>query len=261
MIKRLPIYLIIVLLASGLNYFSTKSIVFTLIIAAVGLLMFCLIAEPYLKKFELKQIRTKECVWFINNFLITLSINQSIRLTFETMKESFSKTLKQQVKLNEHLDVESQIRQLKYYFNSDLYNVFLNLLDQYIYNGGEILKISQILMFDTRKVGESLDNHISLLVRKVVEFMSLWVMTFLILIIMKIALNDFYDQIANNLQFKVGILIFFIVFYINIAAFIFHGFNLNFIKSGEYKTKKKKGGMKNEQPKRKNGKSKQSAKN
>ena len=239
MIKRLPIYLTIIAIACGLNYFSTKNLIFTSLIGLVGLIMFCLIVEPYMKKFELKQVRTKECVWFINNFLITLSINQSIRLTFETMQESFSKQLKQQVNLNKHLDVESQIRQLKYYFNSDLYNVFLNLLDQYIYNGGEILKISQILMFDTRKVGESLDNHISLLVRKIVEFISLWVMTFLILIIMKLALHNLYDQIANNLQFQVGILVFFMVFYINIGMFIFHGFNLNFIKSGDYKINKK----------------------
>ena len=148
MIKRLPFYLIIIFLASGLNYYSTSNIYLTLGVGLIGIFMFVFVIDPYISKFETKQIRTKECVSFINNFLITLSINQSIRLTFLSMKESFSKSLKQQVNLNEHLDVENQIRQLKNYFNSDLYNVFLNLLDQYIYNGGEILKISQLLMFE-----------------------------------------------------------------------------------------------------------------
>lgn len=230
MIKRLIIYFALSFVCAGLYFFVTSNLIFSVIILAVGLVLMILGVDNQIRNFLEKDKKCRECVGFINNFIITLSMNQSILSTYEMMQESFSDTLKAQVKYIKQFNVEEQIKHLKFYFNLNIYDVFLNILDQYIFNGGDILKISQILLFDARNLEESLENHIQILVKKIIEFITLWGMSFLVLIILKISLNNFIGSMMQSNTFVYGIAIFFLVFYVNFILFIKNGFSLNFIK-------------------------------
>lgn len=247
---RYIIYFIIPLICGFLNYFVTSNLIFSLIIVFVGLIILYLFNDKLISLFIKKDTKTRECLMFINNFIITLSINQSINETYKILKESFSKGLLNQAKLMAHLNEEEQIHYLNKYFDLNVYEVFLNLLDQYIYNGGDILKIAQILLFDIRATEEMLENHISILVKKIVEFTSLWGMSFLIVLIIKFSLTNFLSDILSSNLFLIGLLIFFLIFYINLTIFIMHGFSLNFIKTSRPIEKKRI--TKNEKTKRKN---------
>lgn len=223
-------YIIVPFLCSFINFFVTQNIITSLIVLFTGLLLLIIFTKKILTIFSIKQDKTRECITFINNFIITLSMNESILSTFEIVKESLSKRLTNQVKLVSHMSSEEQIVYLKKYFNLSIYDVFLNLLDQYIYNGGDILKISQILLFDARQIEEMLDNHISISIKKIFEFITLWGMTFIILIVIKISLSDYFSKIIESTMFTYGIVIFFLLFFTNLIIFINHAFNLDFIK-------------------------------
>ena len=133
-------------------------------------------------------------------------------------------------------------------------------MDQYIYNGGDILKLSQILLFDVHQLSEEVLNHKSLIVKKLIEFISLWILTFIILIIMKFSLANYFEEIMVLDYFRYGILGFFTFFYVNLILFIFNSFNLSFVKDITYENKtikrKRKEKKKNEKIKRANVKAK-----
>lgn len=247
---RYIVYLIIPLICGFLNYFITGNFIYSLIIIFIGLIILYFFNNKKISFFIKKETKTRECLMFINNFIITLSINQSINETYNILKESFSRGLLNQTKLIVHLNEEEQIHYLSKYFELNVYEVFLNLLDQYIYNGGDILKIAQILLFDIRATEEMLENHLSTLVKKIVEFASLWGMSFLIVLIIKFSLTNFLSDILSSNLFLVGLLAFFSIFYINLTIFIMHGFSLNFIKTSKQIEQKRK--TKNEKIKRKN---------
>lgn len=208
------------------------------------LLMICLVfffvlIEKEYQKYKKINRTTHECVNFINNFIISLSIHNTISATFEMIKESFSGELKKEVDSIEHLNIVEKLEYLSDYFNSSLYDFFLKIIHQYEYNGGDIIGISQILIFDSRNVETSLDNFISVSKRKFIEFIILWGITMAILLILQFALSMFYDTILNMPFYAPSIFIFFIMFLIFLYFFLKHNFNLSFINEWREKDNEK----------------------
>lgn len=190
---------------------------------------FFLLIERMYKKYSVLDIKTHECIKFINNFIITLSINNSLLTTFEQVEESLKGELKEQVKALSNLTPEEKLEYLKDYFNLNIYEVFLKLMNQYIFNGGDILKISQLLLFDSRKLENSLDNYKSISTRKMIEFISLWGLTVLILVVIQLALNMFYDTILSLPFFTPCIFAFFIILLFFLFMFLKGKFDISFI--------------------------------
>lgn len=208
------------------------------------LLMICLVfffvlIEKEYQKYKKINRTTHECVNFINNFIISLSIHNTISATFEMIKESFSGELKKEVDSIEHLNIVEKLEYLSDYFNSSLYDFFLKIIHQYEYNGGDIIGISQILIFDSRNVETSLDNFISVSKRKFIEFIILWGITMAILLILQFALSMFYDTILNMSFYAPSIFIFFIMFLIFLYFVLKHNFNLSFINEWREKDNEK----------------------
>lgn len=187
-----------------------------------------LIEREYLRYYKL-DLKTHECVKFINNFIITLSINNSIQTTFDQVEESLKGELKDQVSSMTNMTAEEKIEYLKSYFNLNIYDVFLKLINQYIFNGGEILKICQLLLFDSRKLETSLDDYKIMSFRKMIEFVSMWGLTMLILIIVQLALNMFYESIIGLSFFAPSIFAFFIILLFFLYLFLKGKFDISFI--------------------------------
>ena len=205
----------------------------------ICLVFFFVLIEKEYQKYKKINRTTHECINFINNFIISLSIHNTISSTFEMIKESFSGELKKEVDSIEHLNIVEKLEYLSDYFNSSLYDFFLKIIHQYEYNGGDIIGISQILIFDSRNVETSLDNFISVSKRKFIEFIILWGITMAILLILQFALSMFYDTILNMSFYAPSIFIFFIMFLIFLYFFLKHNFNLSFINEWREKDNEK----------------------
>lgn len=227
--KRILIYLSLDFALTALFIYTTRNYIYGIVLFLINLIFFLLLVEKEFKKFSLIDRKTHECISFINNFIITLSINNSITTTFESVRDSFKGELKQEIDSIDHLMVDERLKVLKTYFNLSLYEFFLKIINQYEYNGGNILQISQLLIFDSRKLQTSLDNFKSVSKRKMIEFMTMWGITLIILVVIQVALNMFYNSILKMSFYTPSIFAFFIMFLLFIYLFIKHQTNLTFI--------------------------------
>lgn len=222
-------YLLLTLVFSGLYYYTTRNLIFTGALGAIFLILFFILIERQYKKYESNSIKVKECTKFINNFIITLSINKSINTTYEQVKETFNEELLMIDNNSSNEGVEERIKNLKGYFNLKVYDVFLKLLDQYLFQGGDIIKISQLLLFDTRKMNSLLDDYKVTSKRKLIEFASMWGLTMIILVVIQLSMSIFYETILKMSFYPLAIFCFFIIFIVFLYLFLNHMFNLNFI--------------------------------
>ncbi|HKL72748.1 MAG TPA: hypothetical protein VJY64_01005 [Candidatus Onthovivens sp.] len=240
MIKRSLIYLSVTILLSGIYYYTVRDLIMTLVLFLIFNLFFFLFVERKYRKYAKIDKRTHECISFINNFIITLSVNNSLNNTFNHIEDSFSKELKAQVETIEHLQIEEKIKYLKDYFNLNLFEVFLKLIDQYNYNGGNILQIAQLLIFDSRKIENSLESFKKSAKMHFIEFFILWTLTIVILIIVQISLSIFYQSILKMDFYKYGVFFFFLVFIGFLFLYLNRLFDLRFVNEGDFKDEKSK---------------------
>jgi hypothetical protein len=191
------------------------------------------------KKYVLIIHKTKECINFINNFVITISINNSLSSTFDSLSGSFSESLVEQINSINHLNDEEKVMYLDNYFESNLYSAFTKILKQFLYEGGNIIDSSHLLIFDSRIVEENLNNFLSISKRRLFQFYLMWGICFLIMFVMHIFLGDYYTKIQNMAYFPYSILALFLIFLVCQALIFNHYFDLSFINK-EIKNEKNK---------------------
>ncbi len=221
-------YLILIIGLTGLYFYTTRNLIYSIFLALIFILLFALIERKYIK-YKNNCIKIVECNKFINNFIITLSISNSIKTTYEQIKNSFNDDLKMIDSNSKNLIVDEKIKNLNSYFNLGIYEVFLKLLNQYEFQGGDIIKISQLLLFDTRKMVNLLSEFQINTKRKLIEFSSLWGLTMIILVVIQISMSIFYEQIIKMSFYPLTIFMFFLVFMAFLYLFLNKMFDLNFI--------------------------------
>lgn len=232
MIKRYIAYFFISILFGLIFYFITNEIIFSVAIFLIYLIYFLFLMERQYKTYSLVIRKTKECINFINNFIISISINSSVSTTFDSLSGSFSNQLIEQINAITHLNDEEKIDYLENYFQSPLYNAFLKLLKQFLYEGGNILDSSHILIFDSRIIDENLNNFLTRSKGKLFQFVTMWGLCFGILIMLKFFLGNYFNKIQNMEFFPYSIFIFFLVFLGFLYFMMKHFLNLNFINEG-----------------------------
>lgn len=228
-VNRYLIYLLSSILLAGLYFYTTRNLIFSLLLLVIiNLFMFLLFERKYLKFISLDK-KIHECISFINNFIITLSITKSINSTYQSVYEGLNNNLKEELDSYVDLNIEEKIDRLSNYFNLNIYNFFKKTVKQYIDNGGDLINSSQLLIYDSRRIEASLDEFKLVSKRKLIEFIALWGMTMLILVIVKLALSMFYDSIINMSFYPIAIFIFFLIFLLFLYLFIKRTFSLDFI--------------------------------
>lgn len=231
---KVALYLIITLVLCGIFFFVTKSFILTISICLMYLIFFFLIYHRKYIAYKEKKERTFEAISFINNFVIALSVNDSIRLTYESMKEKVSPSLKLQMDSIEHLDVATRIEYLNNYFNLPLYGVFINIINQYIECGTNILEISQILIHDTRNLENRLADFDLKIRKKEKDFLISWGFTFLTLALIELSLSSFVNEAKSSMEiYPILIFAYYVFFIIIYMLFSLKIYDTSFIFKGE----------------------------
>ena len=239
MIKRSIIYSVLSLIFGALFYYFSNNLIFSILVLLLYLAFFFLFYERKYRTYKLIINKTRECIAFINNFIITISINKSVNSTFDSLSNSFSDSLVEQINSINHLSDEEKVMYLDNYFQSPLYSAFLKILKQNLYEGGNIIDSAHLLIFDTRIVEENLNQFLSISYKKVFQFCLMWGFCFLILIIMRIFLGSYYVQIQNMTYFPYSLFAFFFVFLVCLWLILSHFLDLRFINE-EIKNEKNK---------------------
>lgn len=233
MYKKLLIALEIVFLATaGIFYFVTENLIFTLAYLVICLGSAAFLALCPFKKYENQKEKFNECVTFINKFIISLSINGSLFDAFNSCKEVINNKLYLELKVFD--EVESRIEYLKKYYNFRIFDIFTGVLQEYLDKGGDILSYSATLMSEARRAQANVNNIFKFSITSLINFITMWAFAFLIIVVAKFSLMDFYSNFINNTSYLLMISVSFLFF---IGSFVFYFSSLSlkkFIEEGKY---------------------------
>ena len=227
------IYILLSLLIGVSNFLVIQSIIFSIVLLLIFLLYFFLYLDRKRTYYKRNLSRSYEAINYINNFIISLSINPSITTAFENAKNSSSPELKKQIDAITHLSHEEQIEYLYKYFEIPIYGVFINVIKQFIFNGGDILEISQVLIRDSRALEDRLLDFERMSLRKMKEFASSWLLTLVILFILQFSLNSIYTTIDQLSYYPLLIFIFFLIFLLNFYLMTEKIYDITFMTKGD----------------------------
>ena len=210
------------LLSAGLGalcYFVTESLYLSLGVGIFTILVLFFLVMPSIKKYSSLKTKQHESYLFINSFLITLSVSQSIEKSYELATENVEKDFKDTVHAISHLTPMQRVEYLSNYFEMPIYDMFLSVLTIYLEQGGDVLKLSKTLMEELTRIEEtsmSLSKHA---VNVLIQWIVLWAMSFAIMGFARFGLNSFYSYIKDSPTFLLMTLAYFLLLDISIVVF------------------------------------------
>lgn len=237
---RYIVYIIVSLLFGVSNFILTFDFITSSGVLLLFLVFFFTLYEKKRKYYKVNLSRSYEAINYINNFIISLSVNPSLNYAFENAKNSASKELRQQIESIKHLPIEEEIAYLYRYFELPIYGVFVNIIKQYIFNGGEILDISQALIRDSRALEDRLLGFENISRRKFGEFITSWALTFVILFILQFSISAIYQSIHTISNYPILILIFYLIFLVSLILMTYRIYDISFMTKGDSNVKETK---------------------
>lgn len=198
--------MIIAIIFGVIVFISTNNIVFALIALAITILYFLFIASPKIKKNSVKIQRFHQCYSFINTFIISLSIKGSIKGALDTTFDSLGDSFVNNVQGLEELNENDKLNYLSQYFKFHIYSLFINLIDLWNEQGGNIIDMSTQLVNEARLTEEYIVETNRMAKKHIMEFAILWLISLAVLVVLRFALAQFYNKIIQQLFFPFAVL-------------------------------------------------------
>lgn len=203
-----------------LCYISTKNLIFSIVILVVFVVdYFIFMRKKFIHYFGLIE-RVHTSYHFINSFIISLSVKDSFEEAYQSGIRINNARLNAETKeLNEMVALD-RVRYLYGYFNLSIYKVFLNVLDLYQDQGGNILNMADNLLRECTRTEKTLSDTLSIGYKHLTEFVILWLMSFAILLFMRFSIAEFYMMMLKSPFVAPMIFMFFIICIVSINLFV-----------------------------------------
>ena len=227
MITALIIFLVMSVVAAIVCYIATSNIIFSLAILLIYVAYYFLFQYKRIKKYFFLTRRVHSCCFFINSFVITMSVKESYEEGFKSGIAIKDDQLHLFAGELEELSSFEKVKYLKNYFKLTIYMMFLNVLEIYQDQGGNILTMTENLMRECTRTEKQLTDSSNLGVKHLIEFALLWSMSFAVLLFLKFGLGDFYQKMLNVPIFAPAIFIFFLLCLLSIHLFLNTFLNLS----------------------------------
>lgn len=224
--SKFVLFLLLSLVCGVISYISLSNIFVSLGIIAVYLLVSIILINPLLKQYEIKSKRYHENYHFINNFIIALSIKKSIKGALESTLGSMPSEFNEMIEGIENMNDHEKINYLSTYFTFYSYRLFLQIIDFWEEEGGDILEMSKFLLDDIRHEEEYISKSSTLFTRKVGELISMWGICLLILVVLRFSLKEFYLNIQTQPLFLIAICALFAFLLFTIYLLVYKGTSL-----------------------------------
>lgn len=210
--KKIIVYeLILVLFLTLIAYLSTDNLYVMLFVFLTFLIYFLFILNMSIKKYLFASKRYQECYKFMNSFIFSLSATNSLQSSFEAAVKNPSDEFIKELEGIKQLDIIEKIKYLDRYFPFKTYLIFIDVMDIFNTQGGDILYMSKYLVNEARLNQDYIDICKNLAIKKVVELAILWCLTLSILIILRFGLATFFEQLSNQIFYPISICIFFLL--------------------------------------------------
>lgn len=225
--NKITLFLIISLIVASISYVALENIFIAVAVFVIYLAVCFLMIVPRFKNYELIKNRYHECYHFINNFIITLSIKKSITGALETTVYSMPSTFVDLYNGIDNLSENEKLEYLSTYFQFYDYSLFLQIINIWQEEGGDILSMSKYLIGNIRHNEEYISQVDTLAKRKYVEIAILWTISLAIVVILRFALSEFYGKVKGQLLYIVSISMVFAFVLLTIYLLVYKGTSLN----------------------------------
>ena len=214
------IFIFIGIALAALCYLSTNSVLYAALLAVIFLIdYFLLMRKRFVHYFSLIE-RVHTSYHFINSFVITLSVKESLEEAYQNGIRINNARLNAETEQLTEMTIIERIKYLKGYFNLSIYLMFLNVIALYQDQGGNILSMSDNLLKECTRTERTLSETLSIGHKHLKEFITLWVMSIGILIFMRFSLKDFYITMLKSSLFGMLLFVFFIICIVSINLFV-----------------------------------------
>jgi len=208
--KYFPIFLVISIILGAVMFLATNNIIISIVICVISIIAALILFIPKLVLFYQVAERYHDCYHFINNFVISLSIKNSIQGALEATMLSMGRDFKEFYSKLEDMSDRDKVHYLESYFPFYTYKLFLQIISLWEEEGGDVLVMSNYLLSEIRYEEEYVSSISSLAKHKYIESSSLWMVCIGILVLLRFCLNDFYTKIINLPIFVISLSIFMI---------------------------------------------------
>ena len=203
-----------------LCYFSTINYIFSIVIFVLFVAdYFVFMRKKFIHYFNLIE-RVHTSYHFINSFVISLSVKDSLEEAYQNGIRTNNYHLNAETKELTEMPVLDRVKYLYGYFNLSIYKIFLNVLDLYQDQGGNILNMADNLLRECTHTEKTLSDTLSIGYKHLTEFLILWLLSFAILLFMRFSIEEFYLMMLNNPFIVPLIFIFFILCIGSINLFV-----------------------------------------
>ncbi len=214
------IFGILGILLGFLCYLSTSSIIFSVLIFAIFTIdYYFLMRKRFTRYFDLIE-RVHASYHFINSFVISLSVKDSLEDAYQNGIRINNTKLTEEAAELSNFSVVDRVKGLRDYFQLSIYKMFLNVLDLYQDQGGNILNMADNLLRECTRTEKTLTETLSIGYKHLTEFVILWLMSFAILLFMKFSIKDFYSTMLRNPIIVPLIFLFFLICIISTNLFV-----------------------------------------
>lgn len=214
------IFILIGFMLGVVCYLATNNYIFsisTFLILVID--YFLLMRKKFNNCFSLIE-RVHTSYHFINSFVVSMSVKDSLEDAYQNGIRINNATLNAETKELTEMPVIDRVRYLKGYFNLSIYKMFLNVLDLYQDQGGNILSMSDNLIRECTRTEKVLSDTLAIGYKHLSEFIILWIMSFGILLFMRFSLVEFYQSMLNTSLVVFMLFVFFLICIASINLFV-----------------------------------------
>ena len=210
--------IIVSLVLTGISFITTQNIFLAIFIFLITNVFFVLIVNRKIKKNQLKIHRYHQCFHFINSFIISLNVKGSMSAAIQSGYETTDEDTKALIDSIKELNEEEKIMYLSKYFKFDLYRLFVDTVNLWNEEGGDILKMSQYLVNQVRLKEQYLITCETIHRQKTIEFVVLWTISLAILAALRFALSQFFERIRQTIFYQVAVTV--IILFVLVSIYI-----------------------------------------
>lgn len=219
---KLYIYGVILIIIFSLFYYLVFNEILLSAIFTIPLIYIVFFyAVPIIDNTKTRIKRNDNLYFLTNSILSQLKTDRSLTVAFKSIINYLPEELKNNYESYGTTPLDF-LNLLKEYFNSNYYEIFLNMIKIYDTKGGDIDARSKVLIDAIAYTKQISMELVNIKVRKLTEFVIMWLLAFLVLIYLRLGLTSYYlNLIETNFIFALiaNFVLFIISSYFAIATF------------------------------------------
>ena len=203
--QTIIIGIVISVIFGSAAFLASNNFIVGIICLILPFLYFLLFANKMIQRYQTKITRFRECYHFVNNYVVSLSIKNSVSASFDSTLEAMPDSFKDSIENIDAFSHQEKLEHLSSYFRFHVYSLFIDLINLYEEQGGNILDMSRHLLDEVRLIDEYIFASETIARKRIIEFSILWFLTIVIMVTMRFALSQFFSTISKQVFFPIGV--------------------------------------------------------